>query len=186
MKANQLATLVLRLLGIYCLIQIVPTIVTVSSIVIVARTVEHSDNPIFGTFVQSSIASICWLVIAILLLVFSVRLGKKLATGIDSEKITEVSFEQVQVLAFAVVGAWLAAEGLSQLCGSIYSALTSVQHFNTNQYPNGPQYIDWHLILRALGMLLQIAIGLWMFLGAHGFASFWRSMRNFGTPKPPE
>jgi hypothetical protein len=186
MKANQLATLVLRLFGIYCLIQIIPMVVTLSSMVIVQRTVEHSDNPILMTFVQASIPSICWLLIAISLLVFSVPLGEKIATGIDGEKVTQVSFEQVQVLAFAVVGAWLAVEGLSQFCGDIYSALTSMQHFNTNQYPGGPQYIDWHLILRAFGALVQIAIGLWMFFGANGFANFWRSARNFGTPKPPE
>jgi hypothetical protein len=39
MKANQLATLVLRLLGIYCLIQIVPTVVALSTMVIIARTI---------------------------------------------------------------------------------------------------------------------------------------------------
>jgi len=186
MKANQLATLILRLFGVYCLIQIVPTIVAMSSMIIVAKTVAHSDNPIFTTFIQSSIAPICWLITSILLFLFSVPLGEKLTAGIDNEKITQVSFDQVQIIAFAVVGAWLATAGLSELFSGIYSALTSMQHFNAKQYPNGPQYIDWHLILRAFGEILQTAIGLWMFLGAHGFANFWRLARNFGTPKPAQ
>jgi hypothetical protein len=186
MKANQLATLVLRLLGIYCLLQVLPTIVTLSSLVVVARMVEHSNNLILTTFVQASVPSICWLIVAVLLLKFSIPLGSKIATGIDDEKITEVSFEQVQVIAFAMVGAWLAAEGLSQLCNSIYSVFASAQHFNSNQYPGGPQYIDWHLILRAFGVFLQTAIGLWMLFGTQGFLNFWRAMRNFGTPKSLE
>src|SRR5271170_5106445 len=140
MKANQLATLVLRLLGIYCFIQIVPKIVALSSMGMVARTIEHSDNSIIMTFVQASIPSICWLVIAVLLFVFSIPWGERLTKGISEEKITGISFEQVQVLAFAVVGALIFAEAISQLFGSIQSALISLKHSNKDQYPEGMQF----------------------------------------------
>src|SRR5271170_2214659 len=143
MKANQLATLVLRLLGIYCLIQIVPTVVALSSMGIIARTIEHSDNPIIMTFVQASVPAICWLFVAVLLFVFSIPWGEKLTKGINEEKITGISFEQVQVLAFAVAGALIFAEGVSQLFGSINSALISLKHFNKDQYPEGMQFNDW-------------------------------------------
>jgi hypothetical protein len=186
MKANQLATLVLRLLGIYCLIQVVPTITVLSSLVIVARTIEHSDNLIFTTFVQASIPAICWLAVAILLLKFSIPWGEKLASGISEETVASISFEQVQILAFAVVGVVLLAEGLSQLCGRVYSIINSMGRFDKVQYPSGMQFIDWHTLLSAFGFLLETALGAWMFFGARGFANFWRSMRNFGTPKLPE
>lgn len=186
MKANQLATLVLRLLGIYCLIQIVPTVTVLSSITIVAETAENSDFPSAMAFVHASIPSICWLVVAILLFVFSVPWGERLANGINAERIIEISFEQMQVLAFAVVGVLLLTEGLSQLCGSIYSISISIGHFNREQNPIGPQFNDWRSLLSAFGFLLKTIIGALMFFGAQGFANFWRSMRNFGTPKPPE
>ncbi len=185
MKPNQLAALVLRLLGIYCLIQVIPTITAASSIVIVAQTIEHSENPILTTFLQASVPAFGWLVAAVVLLVFSNFLGEKLAKGIHDEKITGITFEQMQVLAFAGVGVLLLAEGLSQLLSSIYSALLSANHFNQDQYPPGMQFIDWRRLLSAAGIVLQTGLGAWMFFGAQGFANFWRSLRNFGTPKPP-
>ena len=186
MKTNQLATLVLRLLGIYCIIQVVPTVTILSSMAIAAKIAEHSDFPIAMAFVQASISSICWLMVAILLFVFSAPWGERLAKGINMEKITGISFEQVQVLAFAVVGALLIAEGLSQFCGSIYSISISVDHLNRNQNPMGPQFIDWHSLLSAFGFILKTLIGAWMFFGTNGFANFWRSAQNFATPNPPE
>jgi hypothetical protein len=186
MKPNQLATLVLRLLGVYCLIQVVPTITILSSIVIVAQTIGHSDNPVLMTFVEASIPGFCWLLVAILLLLFSVPWGEKLAWGLTGENTAEISFEHLQTLAFAVVGVFLVAEGLSQLCGSAYSVFTSVEHFDKDQFPMGPRFIDWHSLFSAFGFILKTAIGAWMFFGTQGFVNFWRSMRNFGTPKPPQ
>jgi len=186
MKANQLATLVLRLLGIYCLIQIIPTVVALSSMVIIARTIEHSDNPITMTFVQASLPSICWLLIAVLLFVFSVPWGEKITRSFNEEKITRISFEQVQMLAFAVIGALIFAEAISQLFVSMQSALISLKHLNKDQFPEGMQFNDWHSVLFAAGIILKTALGLWMFFGARGFANLWRTLQNFGTPKPPE
>jgi len=186
MKANQLATLVLRLLGIYCLIQIVPTVIALSTVGIIAQTIEHSNNSIVMTFGQASIPSICWLVIAVLLFVFSIPWGKKLTKDFNEASMTTIPFEQIQVLAFAVVGVLIFAGGVSQLFVSIQSALASLKHLNKDQYSGGMQFNDWHTVLFAVGVILKTALGLWMFFGARGFANFWRSLKNFGTPKPPE
>ena len=185
MKANQLAALVLRLLGIYCLIQVIPIIMALSSIIIIARTIEHSENPIFTTFVQASIPSLCWVALGVLLLVFSNFWGEKVAKGMGDEKMTEITFEQVQVLAFAGVGVLLLAEGLSQLFGNVYSVIALANQFHRDQHPEGMQYIDWRTLFSTLGNVLQAGLGAWMFFGARGFANFWHSARNFGTPKSP-
>jgi hypothetical protein len=186
MKANQLATMVLRLLGVYCLIQIIPTLIELGDLFFIEGKMNHSDNSIFQTFIPASIPSICWLVTTTLLFLFSGPLGEKLGRGINEEKTTEISFEQIQILAFAIVGVFLLVEGLSQLCVNIYAALTSLKHFNKDQYPGGMDFIDWRAVLSAVGVILKTAIGAWMFFGARGFANLWHSLRNFGTPKPPE
>lgn len=186
MKANQLATLVLRLLGIYCLIQVIPTIAEMSGFLFVESKIDHSDNSILLTFVRASAPSICWLVISILLLLFSAPLGEKLGKGISEEKNSEISFEQTQALAFAIVGVFFLVESLSQFSISIYAASVSLKHLNKDQYPGGMDFNDWRAVLSAVGVVLKISIGAWMFFGARGFANLWRSFKNFGTPKPPE
>ena len=118
MKANQLATLVLRLLGVYCLVQIVPTVAALSSLIFTMRIADHSDISLIGAFAPAFIPLIFWLIIAILLFVRSVQWGERLARDIGETNITTVSFEQIQVLAFAVVGVLIFAEGVSQFFGN--------------------------------------------------------------------
>jgi hypothetical protein len=105
----------------------------------------------------------------------------------DETNVTVVSFEQIQILAFAVGGVLIFAGALPQLFNSIYSFFIWLHQnpdknpYLNNSFPNNPR-----LILNAIGTLLKAALGLWLFFGANGFANFWRSLRNFGTPKPPE
>ena len=184
MKTNQLATLVLRLLGIYCLIVFVPFVTVFSSALYYAR----SDSN-YGTLIIALAALFCllWLAVGISLIAFSVSWGNKLATGIAESNVTNLPFEQMQALAFAVAGGLIFAESLPQLFNSIYSLFVSFNHLaNREQYPAGTRFHEWNTLLIAMGTLLKAGLGLWLFFGARGFANFWRSMRNFGTPKPPE
>jgi preprotein translocase subunit Sss1 len=99
--------------------------------------------------------------------------------------ITAVSFEQIQMLVFAVAGVLIFADALPQLLNSISSFFTSLnQVTGRSQYPANAEF-NWHSLLAAIGILLKAALGLWLFFGARGFANLWRSLRTFGTPKPP-
>ena len=118
MKANQLATLVLRLLGIYCLIVFVPTVSFFS-------VFFYAQN---GAFVSilAGLFLILWLAVGISLIVRSVSWGEKLTPkDAGDEKITVTSFEQIQILAFAVAGVLIFAGELPQLFNSIFSLFGS-------------------------------------------------------------
>jgi hypothetical protein len=43
-----------------------------------------------------------------------------------------------------------------------------------------------NFVTPAIGSLLKAALGLYLFFASHGFANFWRLLRNFGTPHPPQ
>jgi hypothetical protein len=127
-----------------------------------------------------------WLVVGFSLIVFSVPWGAKLTTGLAESNITTLSFEQIQALAFAVAGALIFAESLPQIFNSISSFFAVLEQLNhRDQYPTGTQFDSWPALLSASGTFLKAGLGLWLFFGARGVANFWRSMRNFGTPKPP-
>ncbi|MGA2241630.1 MAG: hypothetical protein ABSH11_06280 [Verrucomicrobiota bacterium] len=184
MRANQLATLVLRLLGIYCLMMFVPMVPLFSSVLFYAR----SSNDGFGTaaLILCVLFSVFWLGVGILLIVCSVSWGEKLTPkNIGEGNLTAVSFEQIQMLVFAVAGVLIFADALPQLLNSISAFFTSLnQTASRGQYPANEKF-NRHIFLSAMGTLLKAALGLWLFFGARGFANFWRQLRNAGTPKPP-
>jgi hypothetical protein len=184
MKPNQLATLVLRLLGVYCLIVFVPMVPLFGSVVFYARS--SNDNSGIAVITLAVLFSIFWLGVGISLIVWSVPWGNKLTPkDIDEGNITTYSFEQIQILAFAIAGVLIFSDALPQLLNSFFSFFSSLNQVSNRSQPPAYSEFNWHSLLTAAGTLLKAALGLWLFFGARGFANFWWSMRNFGTPKTP-
>jgi hypothetical protein len=177
MKANQLATLVLRLMGIYCLLQSLPIfsmLVSLTFMALFRGETERLDVPGAIPFLLPGFGLI---LIGILLLVFSAPLGKMLAPQTPDEgNVVTCSFQNLQALAFAVAGILIFASTLPQLLGFPRYLL------NIWSMGGGGRA---HLRESLLGVAVKAVLGLWLFFGARGFASFWRSMRNVATPKPP-
>jgi hypothetical protein len=188
MKANQLATLVLRLLGIYCLIQFVTSFAVTSPAIPILFEMENLSSSEKIVIITTGVFLAFQFAVGILLIVKSVSWGEKLAPQNMSEaNITSVSFEQVQLLAFAVAGVLIFSNALPQVLNSFSSFFISIsQVADKNRHTGSVQYYDWRMLLSSAGTISKAALGLWMFFGANGFANFWRSARNFGTPKPPE
>ena len=179
MKANQLATLVLRLLGIYCLIVFIPFVSVFGSAIFYAGSTH--DNSGIAEIIIAILALVFWLGVGILLIACSVPLGKKLTPKeIGEGSMSAISFEQVQMLAFAVAGILIFAEALPQLLNSISSLFTSLNQVNgRNQYSPNAEF-NWRSLLTAVGIILKAALGLCLLFGAHGFANFWRSLKRGG------
>jgi hypothetical protein len=182
MKPNQLATLVLRLLGIYCLVQVIPVASIFTSVIF---STINSANRSISMAILAALFLISPIVIGVLLITRSVPWSEKLIPKNASDgNISAVSFEQVQMLAFAVSGILIFASALPQLFSSIFNLLHSLSPENSrnaDSVHNSPYLIEY-----AVGTLLKAALGLWLFFGAQGFTNCWRSLRNFGTPKPPQ
>ena len=194
MKPKHLATLVLRLLGIYCLIQVIPAITISTSTVAVAQgstvTQGRPDRPEFAMIAAIAMAGLylaSWLVAGILLIVRSVPWGERLTPKeVGEGNLTAVSFEQIQALVFAAAGVLIFAGALPQLLNSMVSLLSGMNQLVGRNSSGGTSPYIWRALLTAVGTLLKAALGLWLFFGARGFAGFWRSLRTFGTPNPPQ
>jgi len=187
MKPNQLATLVLRLLGIFCLIQFIPAIAITSSAAPIIRAPDSFGSSVIvaETFVFLFLA--LQLAVGILLIAKSVPWGEKLMPQkTDEAPLISTSLEQIQALAFGVAGVIIFSETLPQLANSFVSILTLLAPTAKGAgYPIDNFFI-WRSFFIAMGTLAKAALGLWLFFGAHGFTKFWRTARNFGTPKPPQ
>jgi len=196
MKPNQLATLVLRLFGIYCLIQVIPAITISTSTVAAAQgftyaqgKLDRSEVAMIAAMVMVALYLAFWLVVGILLIVRSVPWGEMLTPkDIGEGNITEVSFENIQTLVFAAAGVLIFAGALPQLLNSIFSFFSNTHQIIGGNSSGSTSYnnYNWRALLIAIGTLIKAALGLWLFFGARGFANFWRSLRTFGTPKSPQ
>jgi hypothetical protein len=189
MKANQLATLVLRLLGIYCLIQVIPAFNVVINTIpfLQAPRIDGHDETFSNIALIMALAFPFGLrlIAGILLLLRSVAWGERLIPNENKqENITALSFQQAQALAFAVAGVLIFADALPSLFTGIFNL---VNWFESHaSHPELQSNSTLRSGLTALGSLTKALLGLGLFFGAHGFANFWRSLKNFGTPKPPE
>jgi len=185
MKANQLATLVLRLMGIYCLVEVIPVISALSSVIF-----SGINGGAIGLGIGALATLIAPIIIGVLLITLSVPWGEKLVPKEASEeKMSAISFEQVQVLAFALAGILIFAGALPQLFNSVFNllrAFSSQDSWNQAVASSYPVHNNPYLVEYAIGTLLKAGLGIWLFFGANGFANFWCSLRNFGTPKPPQ
>jgi hypothetical protein len=177
MKANQLATLVLRLMGIYCLLQSLPIfsmLVSLTFMALFRGEAERLDVPGAMPFLLPGLGLI---LTGILLLLFSVPMGKKLAPQDQDEgSVVACSFENIQTLAFAVAGVLIFASTLPQLF--------SFPRYLLNLWGMGGGNLS-RMRESLLGGAVKAVLGLWLFFGARGFANFWRSLRTVGTPNPP-
>jgi hypothetical protein len=182
MKPNQLATLALRLMGVYTIIQGIPVLGMLTGMVAFAQ--RSGELSVAGATAMAILPGLGLLAIGILLLVFSVPLGEKLARSAGEDAgVTLVSFELVQVLAFAVAGVLIFAGALPNLLNRISYLVQWLTAGKDDAFPRGSFVLGE--VLSAVGTIAQAALGLILFFGARGFCSFWRAMRTAGTTKPP-
>lgn len=186
MKADQLATLTLRLMGIYCLVLLIPMAEMLNNAVIYAQNTSGGLGVV--VIIITLLFLLGWLAVGISLIVFSVSLGRRLSPAKSDEgNITGIAFEQVQILAFAVAGVLIFAGTLPSLLSNIVAFLYYIiQLKQGNPHRETGWLFDRFGFVAAIGTFLKAGLGLWLFFGARGFANFWRALRNFGTPKAPQ
>lgn len=174
MKPNQFAALILRLLGIYCLIQSVNTFSTLAFAFsyYTGAPIQNRSQPDELQIIIVAGSFGLRLLIAYVLLTRAESLANRFVPP-DVAQISSsaISLEQIQMLAFAVAGIATFADSLPQL--STYALGLSYR----------PSIFSLRNQLIGGGSFLKAALGLWMFLAPRSFVNFWLSFRNFGTPK---
>ena len=180
MKLNQVATLTLRLLGIYCLIASIPHFSVLGNFIVLGRLRSAVDA--FGLLL-AFLPGVFMLVTGVLLLVLAGPLAATITPQAAAETtVTPISHEHVEALAFAVAGVLIFFSALPQLISSFFVLINAAA--SQSRWAVSPTYVGYTLRdgLVAVGTILKAAAGLVLFFRARGFANFWRSMRNFATP----
>ena len=183
MSSLSLALVGLRLLAVYTFVQSIPLFAAFGVVGALSRT----EDP-FGRSQTSAVATALFpgaslLIIAILLYVFSVPLSKYLAAGTSNESSQSAcSFEQLQVIAFAVAGILILVFALPSFLRGIEAVVELRRYVKSGGSVDPHQSYDtW---LYCIGAMAQLVLGLALVFNPGALRNALHWLRTAGTPRP--
>jgi hypothetical protein len=185
MTKKEIISLSLKLAGIYCLIMAISHFgYAIPSISFALRRESFWSMLISITPFLSLLLSLSPFVLLILFgfyLIFSNKLPSKMASSmIQEEKTTSFTFQDMQVLAFSIIGVWLLASAILNFIQPIVQVI--VQHLTSQ--PSNFVYPNSIYISRILTAVLKLALGIYLFLGGRGLTKLWQKCQSTSDMKP--
>lgn len=107
-------------------------------------------------------------------------IGKYMVSEEKESKIKfEVDYEDIQKIAFSVIGLFILASAIPRVFGAILQILT-IQIYQRDNYP------FWLRTSSLIEAVLRLGIGLWLFLGSRALVEFLRKIREAGVNNSKE
>jgi hypothetical protein len=182
MTKKEIVSLSLKLAGIYCLIMAISYL---SFAIMSAHSALRQgfwDMLISITPFVSLLLSFTPVVLLLLFgayLIFSSKLPSKIASSmIEEEKTTSFTFQDIQVLAFSIIGVWL----LSSAIPAFIRPIVQIILYSTSQR-SVSVFRDSYMISQIVAAVLKLALGIYLFSGGKGLAKLWQ---KFQSPKGME
>ncbi len=184
MTKKEIVSLSLKLAGIYCLIMSLSQLnfvgMTVASIL--REGFWHMLTSI--TTIVSLLISITPFVLMLLFgayLIFSNRLPSKIASSmIQEEKTTCFTFQDIQVLAFSIIGVWL----LSSAIPNVFQVIARITVLHSTSQQSVSVFQNSYFISQIVAAVLKIALGIYLFSGGKGLAKLWQKFHSTSGVKP--
>lgn len=125
--------------------------------------------------------SILLLALAAILWFRADRLAGHMAPGENTswEK-PAVTGEDVQVIAFSVVGVMVLAGAVPEL----FQLVSNLALQRSTQFQPFNETVSVYTVSRATGLAVRLAIGIWLLLGARGLAGLLKTLREAGLKRP--
>ncbi len=181
MTKKEIVSLSLKLAGIYCLIMAISHLnFTIWSVVSSLRRQGFWSMLISITPFVLLLLSITPFILLLLFgvyLIFSNKLPSKMASSIiEEEKTTSFTFQDIQVLAFSIIGVWLLATTIPNFIQAIVRM--------TALYSSSQQSVSGYFISQIVTAVLKLALGIYLFLGGKGLAKLWLKFQSTRGMKP--
>ena len=141
------------------------------------------------TSINSFISLLLSLIPVVLLLLFGLylffsdKLPSKIASSMEQEeKTTSFTFQDVQVLAFSIIGVWL----LSSAVPTFIHLIVQIRLIHSTYQESVSAFRNSMYISQIIAAVLKIALGIYLFLGGKGLGRLWQKFQNKGGMKPSE
>ena len=176
MTKKEIVSLSLKLAGIYCLIMAISHFgYAIPSVVILGR------RGFWSMLLLLSLTPFVLLLLFGVYLIFSSKLPSKMASSmIQEEKTTCFTFQDIQVLAFSIIGVWLLSSAIPNFIRNIVEIM--VMHLTSQQ--SVPVFRDKYFISRIVAAVLKSALGIYLFSGSKGLAKLWQKLQSTRGMKP--
>ena len=170
MTKKEIVSLSLKLAGIYCLI------LSISYFGFAIMNAVSSWRQGFLYMLISITPSVLLLLFGAYL-IFSNKLPSKIASSmIQEEKTTSFTFQDIQVLAFSIIGVWL----ISSAIPTFIQAILQI----TVLYSGSQQSVPVYSISQIVASVLKLALGIYLFSGSKGLAKLWQKFQSTRGMKP--
>ncbi|MHC4535997.1 MAG: hypothetical protein ACYS6K_18765 [Planctomycetota bacterium] len=185
MTKKEIISLSLKLAGIYCLIMAITLFgYAIPSVVSSLKRQGFWSMLISITPFLSLLLRIIPFVLLILFgfyLISSDKLPSKIASSmIQDEKPASFNFQNIQVLAFSIIGVWLLAGAIPFFFRIIIQII--VMH-STSQQPVSVFQNSW-FISQIVIAVLKLALGIYLFLGGKGLTKLWQKCQSTSDMEP--
>ncbi len=180
MTKKEIVSLSLKLAGIYCLIMAISHLNFAIMYVVSSLRQGFWDMLISITPFVLLLLSFTPVVLLLLFgayLIFSNKLASKMASSmIEEEKTTSFTFQDIQVLAFSIIGVWL----ISSAIPTFIQAIVRI----TVMYSTSQRSVSVYFIPQIVATVLKLALGIYLFSGSRGLAKLWQKFQSTRGTKP--
>ena len=187
MTKKEIVSLSLKLAGIYCLIMSLSYLsFAIMSVVSFLRGQGFWDMLTSITPFVLLLLSFTPVVLLLLFgayLIFSKKLPSKMASSMiegEEEQTTSFTFQDIQVLAFSIIGVWLLSSAIPTFIRPIVQII--VMHSTSQR--SGSVFINSYIIPQIVAAVLKLALGIYLFSGSKGLAKLWQKFQSTRGVKP--
>jgi len=180
MTKKEIVSLSFKLAGIYCLIM---SISYLSFAFMSARSALRQGFWDMLTSITPFVSLLLSFTPVVLLLlfgaylIFSSKLPSKMASSmIEEEKRTSFTFQDIQVLAFSIIGVWLLSSAIPNFIQAIAQIIV--------MYPSSKRSVPVYFISQIVAAVLKLALGIYLFSGGKGIAKLWQRFQSTRGMEP--
>ncbi|MBI5237909.1 MAG: hypothetical protein HY887_05750 [Deltaproteobacteria bacterium] len=166
MTSSELASLSLKITGIYSIISAIPLLQSLSQVFSFQDSKLNTNLVIIGPMASFGIL----LLIGIYLIAFSKDLAKKMVSEDEAKDLlADLSPKTIQSIAFSIVGLLMIVFALPNLV-QLAAHLHELKKAGDEMYPKSIRIEAWAF---SIGMAFQFILGILIFLGGRGLSSIW-------------
>jgi hypothetical protein len=174
MTGSQIASLSLKLMGIFSIIQAVPILKDLSSYFLFKGSNFMAPDkmlPNYNYLLIGILTSSCLLILlGMYLIIYSDSLGKKIIKESNDTIIsTDLSAKDLQAIAFSVIGVVMIVMAIPHLV----KIATNIQALKMAGDEYSGKSVTAGTWAYAIGLSVQVVIGLLLFFGSRGLSSLW-------------
>lgn len=170
MTKRETTSLLVKLMGIYCLVQFAPSLVYVLGYIAQVYRVVWWQGLLMLLF--AFLVPSVWIGLCILVIRKSDSIAKRLyREDSDASQLTSLGFQEVQTLGYNFIGLLLLVQSFPQIV-SLLTSIKAQQVYVPQYWTKAGFYLN--TLPRLLSFLTQFILGWILFLKPKGLANLWQ------------